>query len=128
MGVCPPGQALLLWPMSQTPSGRSSLWPTSASSSFGQRFETPDRHLSILGRLLNGPKKRKIFVSYHSDRDQAYYDTLAQMCDDCEFLQDNSVDRLIKSDDVEYQERRIREDYVQGTSATVVLCGLETYQ
>lgn len=77
---------------------------------------------------LGLPTKRKMFVSYHHHRDQAYYDALAAMCDDCEFLQDNSLDRRVDSDDPEYQERRIREDYIKGTSVTIVLCGLETYQ
>jgi hypothetical protein len=79
----------------------------------------------ILSRL---PSKRQIFTSYHHARDQAYYDALAKMCDDCEFLQDNSLDRRVDSDDAEYQERRIREAYIKGTSVTVVLCGRDTYQ
>lgn len=85
---------------------------------------------SVLSTLLSLdlPAKRKIFVSYHHHRDQRYYDALAAMCDDCEFLQDNSLDRRVDSDDPEYQERRIREAYIKGTSVTVVLCGLETYQ
>ena len=74
------------------------------------------------------PTKRKIFVSYHHHRDQAYHDALSALCKDCEFLQDNSLDRRVDSDDPEYQERRIRESYIKGTSVTVVLCGLETYQ
>ncbi len=81
-----------------------------------------------LAELLGIPEKRKIFVSYHHDLDQAYYDALARMVDDFEFLQDRSVDRLIGSDDPEYQERRIREKYIKGTSATIVLCGAQTYQ
>jgi hypothetical protein len=50
------------------------------------------------------------------------------MCGECEFLQDNSLDRRIDSDDAEYQERRIRENFITGSSATIVLCGLETFQ
>jgi len=53
---------------------------------------------------------------------------LARLVDDCEFLQDDSVDRLINSDDTDYQERRIREEYITGTTATVVLVGIESYQ
>ncbi len=95
------------------------------------RETAPPIFSSPLSTVLSGlglPLKRKIFVSYHHHRDQAYYDALAAMCDDCEFLQDNSLDRRVDSDDPEYQERRIRESYIKGTSVTVVLCGLETYQ
>ncbi len=87
-----------------------------------------ESNLSILASLLQIPQRREIFVSYHHEGDQAYYDALARICDDCKFLTDRSVDRLIRSDDVEYQERRIRDEYVSGTSATIVLCGAETYK
>lgn len=39
---------------------------------------------------------------------------------------DNSVDRKIDSDDPEYVMRRIRENYINGTSCTLVFCGVET--
>jgi hypothetical protein len=88
-----------------------------------------DPRLSALSELLSRiPRRREIFVSYHHAGDQRYYDALAKACDDCTFLTDRSVDRLIGSDDVEYQERRIREKYINGTSATVVLCGAETFK
>jgi hypothetical protein len=84
--------------------------------------------LSELLKSVGLPEKRKIFVSYHHHGDQAYYDALAKMCDDCDFLTDRSVNRLIGSDDPEYQERRIREEYMSGTSVTLLLCGAQTYQ
>jgi hypothetical protein len=84
---------------------------------------------SALRRLLEGiPDRRRIFVSYHHARDQGYYDALARMCGECDFLTDRSVDRILDSDNADYQERRIREEFIQGSSATVVLCGLETFQ
>jgi hypothetical protein len=79
-----------------------------------------------LATMLGIPEKREIFVSYHHKGDQWYYDTLAKMCDDCEFLVDRSVHRILDSDNAEYQERRIREEFIQGTSTTIVLCGAET--
>src|SRR5262245_24396357 len=69
------------------------------------------------------PSKRQIFTSYHHALDSGYYRALAAMCDDCTFLQDNSPDRRIDSDDADYQERRLREGFINGTSVTVVLCG-----
>ena len=41
-------------------------------------------------------------------------------------IQANSVERQIDSDDAEYVIRTIREEYITGSSCTVVLCGLET--
>ena len=48
--------------------------------------------------------------------------------DDYEVIQDNSVEREIDSNDAEYVTRRIREDFITGSSCTVVLCGAETPQ
>jgi hypothetical protein len=71
--------------------------------------------------------KRKVFVSYHHDGDQPYYDAFCRhFCDTYEVLTDNSLDRIIDSEDVDYVMRRIREDYVHGSSCTVVLVGRET--
>ena len=83
---------------------------------------------AALAELLKIPVRRDIFVSYHHSGDQAYYDALARLCGDCKFLYDGSVDRRIDSEDAEYQERRIREEYITGTSATVVLCGYQTFE
>lgn len=73
------------------------------------------------------PFRRKIFVSYHHGRDQAYYDEFSRLFSHSyETIYDNSVDRIIDSDDVEYVMRNIRENYITGTSCTVVLCGAQT--
>lgn len=71
--------------------------------------------------------RRKIFVSYHHDRDQAYYNEFSRLFhDNYEAITDNSLDRLIDSDNSDYVMRRIRERYITGTSCTIVLCGAET--
>ncbi len=93
----------------------------------------PSKHpgladFSALAKLLNIPARRDLFVSYHHGGDQAFYNALARLCDDCNFLYDGSVDRKIDSEDAEYQERRIREEYMAGTSATIVLCGRQTFE
>jgi len=41
-------------------------------------------------------------------------------------IRDNSLREEIWSDDAEYIVRRIREEYLTGTSCTVILCGKET--
>lgn len=83
----------------------------------------------LLAFLLGTTKvvRRKIFVSYHHAGDQVYYDAFSRTFNDTyEAIFDNSVDRLIDSRDPEYQMRRIREEYITGTSCTVVLCGADT--
>jgi hypothetical protein len=71
--------------------------------------------------------KRKVFVSYHHGGDRAWYDAFARhFAETYDVIDDNSVERAIDSDDVEYVMRRIRENYVTGSSCTIVLCGAET--
>lgn len=79
--------------------------------------------------LLNLMPKPKVFVSYHHDNDQQWYDSLIKLCSEYDLItDDNSLDRLIHSDDTEYVMRKIREDYVTGSSLTIVLCGSETWK
>lgn len=73
------------------------------------------------------PEKRKVFISYHHKNDQWYYNTLsAAMNSGFTAVQDNSLDRDIDSDNVDYVIQRIRDNYITGTSCTIVLCGSET--
>ena len=75
------------------------------------------------------PTKPRVFVSYHHANDQWYYNRFSELFSNSyDILYDSSVNRKIDSDDVEYQIRRIREDYITGTSITIVLCGVETYK
>src|SRR5688572_907132 len=81
---------------------------------------------SIFGILP--PIKHKVFVSYHHRGDQAYYNAFSEAFHDTyEVIYDNSLERRIDSDDVDYIRRRIRENYVKGSSCTVVLVGKETW-
>ncbi|WP_380879061.1 hypothetical protein ACFB49_20130 [Sphingomonas sp. DBB INV C78] len=76
---------------------------------------------------LKIPVKPRVFVSYHHRLDQGLYNSLAvQMQMSYELVQDNSLDRQIDSDNAEYVMRKIREEYLTGTSCTVVLCGADT--
>lgn len=71
--------------------------------------------------------KRKIFVSYHHGGDQYYYDHFSnQFHDIYDVVYDNSLDRKIDSEDVNYVMRRIRENFITGSSCTIVLVGRET--
>lgn len=77
--------------------------------------------------FFRAPVKHKIFVSYHHHVDQAYYDAFSKAFHDTyDVIYDNSLERRIDSDDVNYVMRRIKENHITGTSCTVVLVGAET--
>lgn len=78
-------------------------------------------------RNLMIPTKRRVFISYHHDSDQWYYNEFSRFfADGYEAIQDNSLDRLIDSENTDYVIRRIRENYITGTSCTIVMCGPQT--
>ena len=71
--------------------------------------------------------RRKVFVSYHHAGDQSYYDFLATYCGQyLELFSDRSLGEPVRSRDPEYVNRAIREDYIVGSSVTIVLCGYDT--
>lgn len=71
--------------------------------------------------------RRRIFVSYHHDGDQPFYDEFSRVFSDrYEIVYDNSIERIIDSDDSDYIMRRIREEHLSGSSCTIVLCGAKT--
>lgn len=72
--------------------------------------------------------RRKVFISYHHHGDQNYYDEFSRVFhDNYEIIMDNSLERKIDSDNVEYVMRKIRDEYLRGSSCTVVLCGSGTW-
>jgi MTH538 TIR-like domain (DUF1863) len=84
----------------------------------------------ILGGGFGGqpPVKHKIFVSYHHGGDQAYYDAFSKAFHDTyDVIFDNSLERAIGSDNVDYVMRQIRENYIHGSSCTIVLVGKDTW-
>lgn len=83
----------------------------------------------LLATLLNPPMRRKIFISYHHGNDQAYYEEFSRFFhDQYEAVYDNSIERKIDSDNVQYVMQRIRDKHITGTSCTVVLIGSESYE
>jgi hypothetical protein len=68
-------------------------------------------------------------VSYHHERDQFWYDHFSNtFSDENEVFRDQSLDDEVDSEDLEYVNRVIREDYINGSSITIVLCGAETWK
>lgn len=72
--------------------------------------------------------KRKVFISYHH-KDQDWVDnfrtTFSEIYD---LFTDCSLDKAIDSNNLFYVNRTIREDYITGTSITIVICGLNTWR
>jgi hypothetical protein len=70
-----------------------------------------------------------VFVSYHHDNDQGWYDCLAQFfVNTYDMVTDRSLKESINSDDVDYVMQTIREKFIIGTSLTILLCGSETWK
>jgi hypothetical protein len=82
----------------------------------------------LTGGFLDVPQTRhRVFVSYHHDGDQAYYNSFSETFhDNYEAISDNSLVRAVDSDDPEYIMRRIRENHITGTSCTLVFVGAQT--
>lgn len=73
--------------------------------------------------------KPKVFVSYHHELDQGYYDRFTLLFSTkYDILTDTSIERRIDSDSADYQQQVIRERHITGSSITVVLCGSETWK
>src|SRR5712692_6633408 len=73
--------------------------------------------------------KRKVFISYHHEQDQFWFNHFSNtFSEDYEVFQDQSLDDEVDSEDLEYVNRVIRQDYIKGSSITIVLCGSETWK
>lgn len=85
--------------------------------------------LAGLAAALYKPPRRKVFISYHHGGDQAYYNEFSTFFhDQFEAVFDNSLERKIDSDNVDYVMQRIRDNHLTGTSCTILLIGAQTYQ
>jgi hypothetical protein len=83
---------------------------------------------SSYGQGFSARPKRRVFVSYHHRGDQGYYDTFSRLFADAyDLITDNSVERKFDSDNADYMLRQIRENYLTGTSCTILLVGQGTW-
>lgn len=97
------------------------------SDPFG--FDPFSSNSGALASLLAALTKRSVFISYHHGGDQYYYDQFSyEFATAYNILKDNSVEDPFDSDDSEYVMRQIREEYLTGSSCTIVLCGQQTYK
>ena len=84
--------------------------------------------LKMANGILSGLGiKRKVFVSYHHGGDRAYYGAFINAFSNTyDVIRDNSVERAVDSTNTDYVIRKIRENYITGSSCTIVLCGAQT--
>lgn len=73
---------------------------------------------------------RSVFISYHHANDQYYCDEFRRFyCNDFESVfSDRSLKRSLNSEDATYIDRTVRENFIGGSSVTIVLCGQATPQ
>ena len=82
-----------------------------------------------LGGYFTETKRPRIFVSYQHATDQYYYNEFSRIFHDShECVYDSSLDDEIDSDDHDYIKQRIRDEFIAGTSCTIVLVGPTSYQ
>lgn len=80
-------------------------------------------------RQAFAPVKPKVFVSYHHNNDQQWYNSFSDLFSGVyDLFTDTSLERKYDSNDTGYVDRAIRENNITGSSVTVVLCGAETFK
>ena len=101
--------------------------PRNTLSAFADLLAKQRERTSTLDFLNLLLRRQNIFISYHHGEDQQFYDKLADVLDNelCPIV-DRSVESPFESEDPDYIIQRIREDYITGTSCTIVLCGRDT--
>jgi hypothetical protein len=85
----------------------------------------------LFGSVPSIPRatKHRIFVSHHHGGDQAYYNAFSNAFHNTyEVIYDNSLERQIDSENVDYVRRRIQDNYITGSSCTILLVGRETWR
>jgi hypothetical protein len=87
----------------------------------------PPKSGGVLSSVSVKPVKPKVFVSYHHKNDQWWSDQFSKLfAGSYDMFTDTSIGRRIDSEDPLYQSREIRENYISGSSITIVLIGAET--
>ena len=86
----------------------------------------PPNGIGAFGSLL---VKRRVFISYHHDGDQYFYDRFVEeFSENYDIFTDRSLATAVNSNDTAYVMRRIRETCITGSSCTIVLIGDQTHQ
>lgn len=72
--------------------------------------------------------KHKVFVSYHHDNDQDYREKFERICSDVIVSRSVGVGDIDTNINTEYLYQKIRNEYLRGSTVTVVLIGKQTWQ
>jgi hypothetical protein len=81
---------------------------------------------NLYASLLQTPR---IFVSYHHGGDQYWYNRFSTVFHDAyDLITDRSLEEPFDSTNTSYLRQAVRERHITGTSATVVLCGVESWK
>ena len=77
---------------------------------------------------MSAVNKHKVFISYHHDRDQWYKEKLVELGERNDIFVDRSVDTGDISEELSDEQIRvkIRDDYLQDSTVTIVLVGAKT--
>lgn len=77
---------------------------------------------------MSAVNKHKVFISYHHDRDQGCKEKLVELGEQHDIFADRSVDTGDISEELSDEQIRvkIRDDYLQDSTVTIVLVGAET--
>jgi hypothetical protein len=103
--------------------------PSLANSLTGPQLKSPPPLGDYLANYLAETKRPRIFASYQHATDQYYYNEFSRIFHDThECVYDSSLDTALDSDDHDYIKQRIRDEFIAGTSCTVVLVGPTSYQ
>jgi len=74
-------------------------------------------------------QKPRVFVSYYHGGDQYWYNRFSSIFGSSyELITDRSIEEPFDSTNTNYLRQVIREQHISGTSATVVLCGVESWK
>ena len=107
----------------------AAVQPKPATASLPDLIMQPQVKPPSLADVIIQPKRPRIFVSYQHSSDQYYYNLFSQTFHDAyETIYDNSLRDEIDSDDNDYIIQRIRDEFITGTSCTIVLVGPTSYQ
>ena len=72
--------------------------------------------------------KRNVFISYHHGNDQWYCDEFSRFfSEQYDVFTDNSLERAVQSNDVDYVRWSIKQNNIKGSSCTIVLVGPDTW-
>lgn len=87
---------------------------------------SPNTLANLYASMLQKPR---IFVSYHHGGDQHWYNRFSSVFSNSyDLITDRSLEEPFDSTNTNYLRQAIREQHISGTSATVVLCGAESWK